>query len=649
MLPAYRDKLFDVALLARVVKARVLPPPPSLKISEWVEAARRLPAGSAEPGPLKVSRTPYAKEIMDAVCDPSVETVVWQASAQVSKTETALSVILYYLTQDPSPVMFVMPSSGVAEAFSKERVASAITNTVGLAELTVMKSRVSESTILYKPFTNGASLVLAGSESPSQLASRPRRVVICDEIDKYPASAGSEGDPVSLALKRTMTYAARKKHFLISTPSVKGESRIETAYLESDQRKYYVPCPHCQVKQVLIWANVKWETGKPEDATYLCRHCETKIEHHHKTWMLANGEWRAHAKTQTPGLVGFHISELYSPWSTWGKMAQEFVVKLEQGPEIYKTFINSSLGEVYDPAYGTEAKVEGLLARARACKYASGVVPSDAGLLVASADTQDDRLEVLVQAIMPGGRIHTVQHRVIEGNLALAEPWDRLQKFITQPWKREDGKPMKIRKFCIDHGGHYSAEVMAFCKRKSVLGLAVPIKGSSTAIVGTVKQSKKRSKLWIVDTTALKDSMYSDLKIETVGAPGHQSFYYDIEGDLFGQLLSERKVKGGQGSRKYEVFPKGSRNEMADLYCYCRAALKIFKPLPGEVEKFAEHYKDMSPPPAPLDPKETFEEVPEEEVPPVPEPAISHPPRNKIQPRVRSIRNPRERKGPLGF
>ena len=586
---------YSAADLARVVKAKTLPPPPTRKPSVWVEVARKLPPGSAEPGPLKLDRTPYAREILDACADPQIETIVWQASAQVSKSETALSIILYFLAQDPSPCMLVMPSSGVAEAFSKERIAPAIQLTEGLAGLAPMKGRTSESTISYKPFTNGSSLVLAGSESPSQLSSRPRRVIVCDECDKYPDSAGAEGDPVSLALKRSMTFVGRRKHVLISTPSVKGFSRIETAYLESDQRKFYLPCPHSNKMQVLVWSSIKWPEDHPEQAYLICAGCQEKIDHSHKQWMLERGEWRTHAVAKSKGTVGFHISELYSPWSTWGRMAEDFVVKLAQGPDIFRTWVNSSLGEVWDPNAGTEAKAEGLLQRARKCRYTHGIVPADAGLIVGSADVQEDAVHLLFQAVLPGGRAHVISHEVLQGNPGQADFWDRVQSRIRQAWRREDGSLMKCSRFAID-SGHHTKEVMAFCNRRSLVGLVIPIKGSSVAIPGMVKQSRKRSKLWLVDTVQVKDSFYADLRIETEGATGYQSFYSTIAPEFFAELMAERRVRKAH-IRKYEVHPPGSRNEGCDIFGYCRVAVRLFKLKAGELEELAEFYKRKTPEP----------------------------------------------------
>jgi phage terminase large subunit GpA-like protein len=529
------------------------------------------------------------------------------ASAQVAKSETALSIILYYLSEDPSACMLVMPSSGVAESFSKERIAPAIQLTDGLSEMIPVKGRSSESTISYKPFTNGASLVMAGSESPSQLSSRPRRVIVADEIDKYPDSAGAEGDPVSLALKRSMTFMGRRKHVLISTPSVKGQSRIETAYLESDQRKYLVPCPKCGGMQTLTWNYIKWPEGHPELAVMVCSICSSEIDHTKKQWMLEHGEWRSHSVAKSKGTVGFHISELYSPWSTWGRMAEDFTVKLAQGPDIFRTWVNSSLGECWDPNAGTEAKAEGLVARARKCKYAQGIVPNEAGLIVGGGDVQEDAVHLLFQAVMPGGRAHVISHEVIQGNPGQVDFWNRIQARIKQAWRREDGVAMKCSRFAID-SGHHTKEVMAFCNRPGLAGIVIPIKGSSTAIQGMIKPSKRRSKLWLVDTVQVKDSMYADLRIDTEGSLGYQSFYNNVEPEFFHELMTERRVKKNN-VRRYEVFPLGARNEGCDILAYCRVALRLFKLKPGELEQFAAHYTKKIEPK--IEPKITEEVLPD--------------------------------------
>ena len=182
----------------------------------------------------------------------------------------------------------------MAGAFSKDRMAPMLRDTPALRGLVKdARARDSGNTMLHKTFPGG-HITMTGANSPAGLASRPIRIVLCDEIDRYPESAGTEGDPVSLARKRTATFW-NSKLVLTSTPTIKDLSRIEQAYLASDQRRYWVPCPDCGEFQVLKWANVRWDEGKPETAHYVCEHCGSCLDEQHKTTMLQAGEWRADA------------------------------------------------------------------------------------------------------------------------------------------------------------------------------------------------------------------------------------------------------------------------------------------------------------------------------------------------------------------
>ena len=184
----------------------------------------------------------------------------------------------------------------------------------------------------------------AGANSAASLASRPIGLLLADEVDRYPSSAGDEGDPLNLAIKRTTTFKNRKI-YVCSTPTIKGQSRIEAAFEESDKQYYYVPCPHCGEYQRLVWAQVKWPEGRPHEAQYCCEECGALIDHQHKREMLAAGEWRA--TSESVGVAGFHISELYSPWVSWAEMAQGFL-EAKKMPETLKTFVNTAFGEVWE-------------------------------------------------------------------------------------------------------------------------------------------------------------------------------------------------------------------------------------------------------------------------------------------------------------
>jgi phage terminase large subunit GpA-like protein len=238
---------------------KVLTPPPELTISDWADANRRLSSeASAEPGRWRTSRAEYQRGIMDAISDARVETVVVMSSSQTGKTEAQLCAVGYHIDQDPAPIMVVMPTERDAETWSKDRFSPMARDTPCLAgRIADPKSRDGTNKILHKRFPGG-HLTIVGANAPSGLASRPIRLLFCDEVDRYPFSAGAEGDPVNLAKKRTVTFWNRKI-VLVSTPTIRGASRIETAYEESDQRQFWVPCPCCGTEQVLTWGQVRWD------------------------------------------------------------------------------------------------------------------------------------------------------------------------------------------------------------------------------------------------------------------------------------------------------------------------------------------------------------------------------------------------------
>jgi phage terminase large subunit GpA-like protein len=271
-----------------------LEPPPKQTVSEWADANRRLsPEASAEPGEWRTDRAPYQRGILDALSPNSPhERVVFMSSSQVGKSECLNSFIGYIIDRDPGPTLVVLPRVEDGEAWSKDRLAPMLRDTPCLqGKVADVRSRDSNNRILHKRFPGG-SITIAGANSPAGLAMRPIRYVLLDEVDRYPASAGTEGDPVSLAVKRSSTWWNRKI-FLASSPTAKGASRIEAWWLRSNQSSFWLPCPECGAYQVLMWEQLEWPEGQPDLAQYRCEHCQALIPPHRKPWMLARGEWRA--------------------------------------------------------------------------------------------------------------------------------------------------------------------------------------------------------------------------------------------------------------------------------------------------------------------------------------------------------------------
>jgi len=509
------------------------------------------------------------------------------SSAQVGKTELVLNVTGYYMDQDPSPILILQPTLVLAEAFSKDRLAPMIRDTPVLQDLVAdPRSRDSANTLLHKQFPGG-HVTLAGANSAASLASRPIRIVIEDEVDKYEASAGNEGDPASLAEKRTTTFWNRKI-IRVSTPGVKDLSRIEPAYLESDQRRYFVPCPHCSEPQVLKWANVHWPQGPPaipEEAAIFCVHCGAKWSESERIRAIRVGFWKA--STPFKGIAGFHLNQLCSPWSTPAQMAVDFL-RAKPYPERLKVWVNSSLGESWEDSHDAKEPAA-LLARAE--DYALGTIPAGAVLITAAVDVQADRLEAYTWGYGEGEEAWVVDFRDFYGDPARPLVWEQLLEHLGTPLEHELGALVVPRTVAIDSGGHHTQVVYSFCRthgaRRTAFGLqqllaikgqnqpGKPVMGKPTSQDIDVRGERIKNgvKLWPVGSSAAKKVIYARLAIDAPG-PGFIHATKQLPEDFFDQIIAERLVtKYVRGYATAEwVLPRGRRNEALDCAVYAYAA-----------------------------------------------------------------------------
>ncbi len=354
--------------------------------------------------------------------------VVFMKPAQIGGSEVLLNMLGYIIHYVPAPTMLVEPTVELAKRFSRQRIASLIENTSVLAErVSDPRERDSGNTILAKEFPGGV-LVVTGANSSVGLRSMPARFLLMDEVDAYPPSASTgaagteEGDPVDLAIRRTSTFANRQIA-MISTPTIAEVSRIEQAYLESDQRKYYVPCPHCGTFQILRWSGVKLADRKPGAALYECERCHGLIADHHKPAMLERGEWRAEAAGDG-GTAGFWLNGLYSPSTTWGQLAKDFL-RARKSPERMQTFTNTVLAETSQQAGATKTEAHELLAR-REPYRADEILPVGIVLITAGADLQADRIEMEIVGWGRDEESWSLAYVVLPGDPAERELWDML-------------------------------------------------------------------------------------------------------------------------------------------------------------------------------------------------------------------------------
>lgn len=582
--------------LVREVIREVLVPPTDMTLTEWSIAYGQLSKEtSAKTG--SFAPYPWQRGIMDAISDPDVEEVVVMKSARVGYTRCLDFAIGYFIHQDPSPILVVQPTLDDAKDYSKSEIVPMIRDIPQLAALAGdARAKTSGQTILNKTFSNGARLKFVGANSPSGFRRVTMRVVLFDEIDGFPAGAGSEGDQVKLGIKRTQTYWNRKV-VLGSTPTIKGSSRIGQAYAATDQQKVFVPCPHCGERQALEWGGkdvphgLKWKKNDkgehlPETAFYVCRVNACIIESWEKPDMVAQGRFQpTQAARYTESgrrRVGLHVSTLYSTDvnASWAEIVREWLDSKDD-PLLKQTFFNLVLGEVYEDR-GDKALAEQRLA-SRTEVYAAEV-PDGVAVLTVGGDTQDDRVEL---EIIGWGRNYeswSIAHIIIEGDPSQQEFWDqRVDPVLRRVWRRADGRGFEVAAVCLDSGGHHSQPVYDFSKGR--LGRRIwAIKGESARkgavrnpvwpIAKPSKRKKQGFRPVMIGVNAAKDSIRAWLHLDAPG-PGYMHFPVDRDINYFAQLVSERLVLKEIGGRKFRVWelPPGRANEALDMRVYGYAAL----------------------------------------------------------------------------
>lgn len=564
----------------------VLKPPPDLTLSEWADKFRRLSAGSsAEPGRWRTSKAPYQKEIMDAITDIAIRKVVIMSAAQVGKTDAmVLNPIGYYVHYDPSPIMVIQPTIDMAEKFSKEKLSPMIRDTPVIAERINEKSRNSGNTIMQKIFPGGF-VTIAGANSPTGLRSHTVRILLADEIDGYPASAGSEGDPLMLATKRQTTYW-NKKQVSISTPTIKGASRIEVEYEHSSKGEWNTPCPCCGELQPLVWSGVVFDKDDLTEINYVCSKCGVISSEAEWKEKFIDGKF-VHEDPENP-VKGFHLNTLASTLTTWREVVEKFLVANEEvkkgNVELMKVWTNTEMGQTWEED-GETIEDEELIKRRE--NY-NCEIPADVLYLTAGVDTQDDRFEVEVVGWGPEYESWGIKFAALYGDTGNMQDtvWDNLDAFLSQSFEKPDGSKLKIIVTCMDSGGHRTNQVYKFCKARFNRRIFA-IKGSNDSAAAYIqkptKNNREQAYLFTIGVDTGKSWLMDRLKLSEPG-PGFCHFPREdgrgYDEKYFKGLTSEKKVMRYKMGRPYfawELKDRGEhrRNEALDCRNYATAAIEI--------------------------------------------------------------------------
>ena len=520
-------------------------PPKRLTLSQWADEFAYLSAeSSAQEGRWRTLS--YQRGIMDAMTDPAIERVVVKKSARVGYSKMLNHLIGYHIHQDPCSIMLVQPTIDDAEGYSKEEIAPMIRDTKVLRGLvSESKSKDSNNTILSKSFPGGV-LAMVGANSPRGFRRVSRRVVLFDEISGYPPSAGAEGDQIKLGIRRS-EYFWNRKIVMGSTPTIEGVCRVSREFGGTDQRHYFVPCPHCDGFQFLKWENLQWPNRQPLKAGYVCEHCGCFIEHAQKYGMLEAGEWRPTAEG-APGVAGFHVwaAYSYSPNASWGQLATEWE-DAQGNPEALKTFVNTVQGETWKEK-GERASDTVLSLRAKDDDYEADPLPDGVVLLTAGTDTQADRLETEIVGWGAGEESWSVDYIVTRGDPNSDDVW-RLHDLnvLNRIFTRPDGVQLRVARCCVDTGGNATASVYEQVKARLIGGVLMGTKGmggEGRPIIGAPSHSNLgKIPLYPIGTFTGKDQVYGRLKVEQPG-PGYCHFPARYASERFTQETGVQFFKG---------------------------------------------------------------------------------------------------------
>ena len=574
-----------------------LKPLPKTSVSNWADDHRMLSSGiSAEPGKWKTSRAPYQKDIMNAFTEPGIHRVVVKSSSQIGKSDMMNNVIGRFAHLDPCAIMMIQPTIDMAQDYSKTRIAPMIRDTKVLNNLFYdVKSRDANNTILSKVFPGGR-LIMCGANSPAGLASRPIRILLADEVDRFPDSAGTEGDPVDLAAKRMTTFW-NSCMGLFSTPTNEGTSRIDEEYLAGTQEEWQHKCPNCgeyhllrHIDMTVDYKEIKTPSGKKtvivNDVKWRCPHCgfsfsEKEMKQTQQKYISQNSD------ALKNGIRSFFVNGFTSPWMTWTKIMREWL-EAKGDPEREKVIMNTVFGESYKQKGAFED--EQIFLRRRESYGAE--LPDGVLLLTAAIDTQDNRLEYEVVGWGKEEECWGIRKGIVLGAPNQARTWKEIDNILDKTYHFADGKGLKVVRTFIDSGGHYTSDVYNYCQ-KNFHKQRFAIKGRGgpgiPLIYKIAKANNAKAPLILLGVDDGKQQIMDRLSIDS---PGPLYFHFPQDEGIkelsnrgyddlyFKGIISEHKKVYKRNGVLREVWEttKNVRNEPLDLRNYNLACMKSLKP-----------------------------------------------------------------------
>jgi phage terminase large subunit GpA-like protein len=493
-------------------------------------------------------------------------------------SEILTNVMAYSMVEAPAPIMCCFPSDVSLTKFNNQKLKPLIEGTPLVKDiLTSIASRESSNTNTFKDFAGG-QLYLEHAGSPSRLKSTSVKILLVDELDTFSSNLDGTDDPVDMLLGRTSAFPATYKILYASTPQIKGTSRTEELYEKSDQRKFYIACPHCSHEQPLVWRNLKWEK-EGKNVRYVCRECEGEIYEHQKTALISKGRWVA--ENPESKMRGYHLNCLYYPIGLgvrWEKLALTWL-ECQNNSSRLKTFINDRLAEAFEDPLMKTIKLNIIAERAE--NYPLRVAPYGVGAITCGVDTQDNRLAVQIVGWGKGMTSWIIDYVELLGDPAQDEVWQQLTKLLNTPIECENGKKLPIIATAIDAGGHRTEAVKDYVRQRLIKRPMV-IFGATSTTAPVLSKPKAADVNWRgqmsragvhiqhVGTIAIKHKIFSKLSADADKETDSRSLHFseELSREFFSGFVSETF----DPKTNRFINKRGARNEPLDTYVYAFAA-----------------------------------------------------------------------------
>lgn len=587
--------------IARCYRARAagLEPDQQVWIDEWAEQNRKLPINSPFPGDYRNKLTPYLIDIQRTMspASPFVEGW-WQKPHQIGGSVSGENMIAAWVCVAAGDILVVFPNKEKAHNWELKRFTPMRDLSRALRRrIRPPTEKGSDNTKLRKKFPGGVMSLIAATRATAGKSDTVRYVKF-EEPDDYADDVEGQGSFVDLVRARTKNFGSRRKVFGDGTPTLEGQSAIADQVKRGDQRHWRLFCPDCHTPQALEWTQLKVRDDDPASARYACIDCGALNDE--ATWKLRNyaerrpgmterdaeaaglAHWIATAEGE-PGVaswIGFNALGAPFGWRPWSELWTEW--RAAQGDEAkLKVFFNNNLAKTHSSTALATIGAEALQQRAE--PYGLMTCPYGGLVLVASVDTQDNRLAVLFRAWGRGEQSWGVWHSEIYGDTSQPEVWAKLRELLDTPVRHESGQQMRVDVAFVDEGGHRSEEVRAFCREGQLRGKPWhPIAGAKNYYAPKLGKPKKVDFTWRgvpvpggierreVGTQAIKHLIDGRLKLQKPGG-GYYHFPLEFQPDYYEQLRAEkRKWQSDSRGRKelWWVNEKGARNEAWDLEVY---------------------------------------------------------------------------------